>query len=197
MKRILYIVGVLVFLWLLVFWTFRLGKWRGSGLFPFPGIPSPFPVFVGDTIEVVKYREKRTFVDRIIYKEAKVETVYVVKYEPWMDSVYAAITFDKQGSKATVVSKKDKDIRKQIITNVPNNFEAYGTKSGFVIRDKRFRFDWIKWRGIRIGCKNYFTTNFDPLPYAKTGFDIKWFTIYGGIDKNAPYWDASFNLRFW
>lgn len=197
MKKILIIVGVLFVLWFLLFWTFRLGKWRGAGLFPFPRLASPFPVFVKDTIEVVKIKEKRTFVDRIIYKEAKVETVYIVKYEPWMDSIYAAITFDKQGSKATVVSKLQKNVRKQVFTGVPNNFKGHGTKEGFVLDYKRFRFDWVEWRGIRIGCKNYFTTNFDPLPYAKTGFDIKWFTIYAGIDKTAPFWDASFNLKFW
>ena len=155
--------------------------------------PQRETVYKTDTLIIEKPKVKFKIIERIKWKIAKPETIQVVKYMPWMDSVWLAYSFeqDKKGN-INIIMKKDQSVLRKNYQNVPSKWKWYGTMSGDIMRYSRIRWDWFGWNKLTIGTRVYYDRTV--VPYLETGIRIKKFNFNIGVDKRSIYADLSYRI---
>lgn len=149
-------------------------------------------VYKTDTLTIEKPKVKFKIIERIKWKVAKPETIQVVKYMPWMDSVWTALSLEYDKKNVNVIMIKDFIVQRKNYQNVPSKWKWYGTKDGDIMRYDRIRWDWLGWNKLTIGTRIYYDRMV--VPYLETGIRIKKLNINVGIDKESIYADVSWRI---
>ena len=176
--------------------AFKIGQWR-----TWRPKGTPDTVFITDTLdyEPPDYVERPGLFFRLTHESIPPRSIQPVAYKPWMDSIFSAINFIKNGTTVHTMMKRGKVVHNFTIENVPDDYEFYGTPIGYNLIKKRFK-NPFGWNGILIGSEFYGILN-DVNPYVETGIRIKCININIGIDKYSikeriPFY-GDINYRIW
>lgn len=181
-KRAIKSVSVIIF-WIVTIWfVFTLTKWWSYRNYR---LPQHGTVFVGDTLHITQYKDRLSIIEKIKWKTAKPETVWVAHYEPWMDSVHCALSLERKGDRVKVVMKKNKDVFSYTYRCNANRWKWYGTEQGGKLIQQRWK-NPLHWKGIMIGGE-YGLSNRTVVPYIETGISVWKLEFIAGINKEKIY----------
>lgn len=185
MKRITERIGFIAIILFSIFATFKITGW-----FVRRQVQPAETVYKSDTLYITKWKEKLNIIEKIKWRTVPPETIQVVKYEPWMDSIWCAMRIEKQGDRLSVVQKKDTQIEKHTFRGIKGDFILFGIPRGMIVKQTRFG-NPFHWTGVLLGGQ-YDMDNI--APYFETGLSISRLTILLGATNQKVYIKGQYRI---